>query len=93
MIIDEYKKAFESCDVLISPTAPTPAFRLGENTADPLQMYMTDIMTVPASLAGLPALSIPVATTNAGLPIGMQLVGPAGADYRIIEAAKFWSKA
>ncbi len=89
-IIDDFKKAFESCDVLIGPTAPTPAFRLGENTGDPLQMYLADIMTVPASLAGLPAMSVPIGTTAAGLPVGMQIVAPMGDDYKVLRAAEIW---
>lgn len=92
LIIQDYQKAFEKCDILIGPTAPTPAFRLGENTSDPLQMYMTDIMTVPASLAGLPAISVPIGTTSAGLPIGMQITGPMKQDARVIAAAELWRK-
>ena len=90
LIIRDFAAAFDKCDVLISPTAPTPAFRLGENTDDPLQMYMTDIMTVPASLAGLPALSVPIGTTAAGLPVGMQVIAPMGHDYRVLRAAEIW---
>ncbi|MBP7760343.1 Asp-tRNA(Asn)/Glu-tRNA(Gln) amidotransferase subunit GatA [Candidatus Saccharibacteria bacterium] len=90
IIINEYRKAFETCDVLIGPTAPTPAFRLGENTDDPLQMYLADIMTVPASLAGLPTLSIPIGSTSAGLPVGMQITGPQRQDYRVLRAAEIW---
>lgn len=88
LIIKQYQKAFETCDILIGPTAPTPAFRLGDNTADPLQMYLADIMTVPASLAGLPALSMPVSATSAGLPIGLQITAPLGDDYKVLVSAK-----
>lgn len=87
-IINEFHDAFLQCDVLIGPTAPTPAFRLGDNTSDPLQMYLADIMTVPASLAGIPAISVPIATTKAGLPIGMQVMAPMGDDYMLLEVAK-----
>ena len=90
LIINEFKKAFEQCDVLVSPTAPTPAFKLGENTDDPLQMYLADIMTVPASLAGLPAINVPVGTTKAGLPIGMQIMAPMKKDYAVLRAAELW---
>jgi len=90
IIITEFHTAFETCDILVGPTTPTPAFRLGENMSDPLQMYMTDIMTVPASLAGLPAVSVPVGATDAGLPIGMQIMAPIGHDYRVIQAAALW---
>lgn len=90
LIINEFKKAFEDCDVLVGPTAPTPAFKLGENTDDPLQMYLADIMTVPASLAGLPALNVPVGTTKAGLPVGMQIMAPMKKDYAVLRAAELW---
>lgn len=90
LIINDFKKAFEKYDVLIGPVAPTPAFRLGENSSDPLQMYMADILTVPASLAGLPALSLPAGTTEAGLPVGLQVMAPMNQDYRLLEAAKIW---
>lgn len=90
LLINEFKKAFEKCDVLVSPTAPTPAFKLGENTNDPLQMYLADIMTVPASLAGLPAVSVPAGETQAGLPIGMQIMAPMGDDYKVLRAAELW---
>lgn len=92
LLINEFAKAFESCDIIVSPTAPTPAFKLGENTEDPLQMYLADIMTVPASLAGLPALNIPAGTTQAGLPIGMQIMAPMGQDYALITAADIWKE-
>ena len=90
LIINDFKKAFEKYDILIGPVAPTPAFRLGENSADPLQMYMADIMTVPASLAGLPALSLPAGVTASGLPVGLQIMAPMGEDYGLLEAAKIW---
>lgn len=87
-IIDEFKEVFAHYDILISPVAPTPAFRLGENTSDPLQMYLTDIMTVPASLAGLPAISVPAGSTSAGLPIGLQVIAPMRNDGIVLKAAK-----
>ena len=76
LIRRDYDTAFESCDVVCTPTTPTPAFALGEKTSDPLEMYLADIFTLPASLAGLPAISTPCGRSKAGLPIGLQLVTP-----------------
>lgn len=88
LLINEFNKLFESYDVLVGPVAPTPAFKLGENTADPIMMYLTDIMTVPASLAGLPALSVPAGTNSDGLPIGVQLIGPMKSDADLLALAR-----
>jgi aspartyl-tRNA(Asn)/glutamyl-tRNA(Gln) amidotransferase subunit A len=88
LLINEFNKLFEQYDILIGPTAPTPAFKLGENTADPIKMYLNDIMTVPTSLAGLPAISVPAGTNQAGLPIGVQLMGPAKSDAAIFALAR-----
>ena len=81
------KVATGNYDVLISPVAPTPAFKLGEHTADPIQMYLADIMTVPPSLAGLPAISVPAGESEAGLPIGVQLIGDYRTDARLLKLA------
>jgi aspartyl-tRNA(Asn)/glutamyl-tRNA(Gln) amidotransferase subunit A len=75
LIVEDFKKAFESCDVIACPTAPTPAFRIGEKVDDPLTMYLSDIFTISANLAGIPALSVPCGFSAAGLPIGLQLMG------------------
>lgn len=80
LLAADFARAFETVDALLCPTTPEPAFRLGARTADPLSMYLSDVFTVPASLAGLPALSVPAATSREGLPIGMQLVGPADSE-------------
>ncbi|OGI08410.1 MAG: aspartyl/glutamyl-tRNA amidotransferase subunit A [Candidatus Margulisbacteria bacterium GWF2_35_9] len=74
LIKEDYKKAFETYDVILSPTTPTPAFKPGEKTANPLEMYLNDIMTIPVNLAGLPAISIPCGMVN-NLPMGLQLTG------------------
>ncbi|MDR0397981.1 MAG: Asp-tRNA(Asn)/Glu-tRNA(Gln) amidotransferase subunit GatA [Candidatus Nomurabacteria bacterium] len=88
LLINEYDKAFKDHDVLLSPVAPNPAFKLGENTADPLKMYLEDIMTVPPSLAGLPAFSVPAGKTKAGLPVGVQLIGKRKCDAQLFALAK-----
>jgi aspartyl-tRNA(Asn)/glutamyl-tRNA(Gln) amidotransferase subunit A len=73
LILDDFKKAFLSCDVLISPVTPTPAWKMGENTEDPLAVYMSDILTISANLAGIPGMSVPGGFTAEGLPVGVQL--------------------
>lgn len=88
LLIEAYESLFASYDVLLSPVAPTPAFGLGENTADPIKMYLADIMTVPPSLAGLPAISVPAGVSSAGLPIGVQLIGPRRSDANLLALAK-----
>ena len=87
LLIQEFEQLFSQYDYLISPTAPTPAFKLGENVSDPLKMYLSDIMTVPASLAGLPAISIPAGTNQAGLPIGLQIIGRQQDDAGLLAVA------
>jgi aspartyl-tRNA(Asn)/glutamyl-tRNA(Gln) amidotransferase subunit A len=75
LIVEDFKKAFEACDVIACPTAPTPAFKIGEKVDDPLTMYLSDIFTISANLAGIPALSVPCGFSASGLPIGLQLMG------------------
>jgi aspartyl-tRNA(Asn)/glutamyl-tRNA(Gln) amidotransferase subunit A len=75
LIIEDFKKAFESCDVLACPVAPTPAFKIGEKVDDPLTMYLMDIFTISANLAGIPGMSVPCGFSREGLPIGLQLMG------------------
>lgn len=88
LLMNEFNELFIKYDALIGPVAPTPAFKLGENTADPVQMYLADIMTVPASLAGMPAISVPAGTTEAGLPVGVQLIGPRRSDATLLALAR-----
>lgn len=88
LLIDEYNKLFETYDVLVSPTAPMPAFKLGEKSDDPVQMYLADAMTIPASLAGLPAVSAPAGMTADGLPVGVQLTGPRRSDVQLLALVK-----
>jgi aspartyl-tRNA(Asn)/glutamyl-tRNA(Gln) amidotransferase subunit A len=75
LIARDFEKAWESCDLLLTPTAPSAAFALGEKQADPLAMYLNDVFTVPASLAGLPAMSVPGGLDSQGLPLGLQIIG------------------
>ncbi len=75
LILRDFEEAFQQVDVLVAPTAPTPAFKIGEKTDDPLQMYLSDVFTVPVNLAGIPGISIPCGFSAAGLPIGLQIIG------------------
>jgi len=82
----DFDSAFEEADVLASPTMPVPPFEMGEGLADPMKMYLADANTTPANLANLPAISVPAGETDDGLPVGLQLVGPAFGEKRIIRA-------
>jgi aspartyl-tRNA(Asn)/glutamyl-tRNA(Gln) amidotransferase subunit A len=87
-IINEFKQAFESYDILIGPTTPTPAFKIGENISNPLAMYMSDVLTVGANLAGIPAISVPAGKID-GLPVGIQLMADQTKDLELLRAAKY----
>lgn len=93
LIVGDFRKAFERCDVIACPTAPTPAFRIGEKVDDPLTMYLSDIFTSSANLAGIPALSIPCGFSAAGLPIGLQLMGTHFGEETILRAAHHFEQA
>jgi len=86
LIRRDFDQAFEQCDVLVGPTSPTVAFRLGEKTEDPVAMYLSDVCTIPVNLGGLPAISIPCGFSD-GLPIGLQLVGAALSEPTLLRAA------
>ena len=88
LIVKEYEKAFSSCDFLLTPVSPNPAFKLGEKTGDPVAMYLEDMMSVSLNLAGVPGLTIPAGKNHAGLPLGLQLVGPRRSDKALIEFSK-----
>ncbi len=87
LIADDFARAFEKCDVIVCPTSPFPAFPIGEKADDPLAMYLCDLFTIPASLAGLPAASVPVAPTASGLPVGLQVIAPALREDRVLRVA------
>jgi aspartyl-tRNA(Asn)/glutamyl-tRNA(Gln) amidotransferase subunit A len=93
LIARDFTSAFEKVDAILTPTAPTPAFKLGEKTADPLAMYLADIYTVTGSLAGVPGISVPCGKTAAGLPIGMQIFASHFGEGRILQLARAFEKA
>jgi aspartyl-tRNA(Asn)/glutamyl-tRNA(Gln) amidotransferase subunit A len=86
LIRRDFEQAFEQCDVIVTPVAPTTAFRLGEKMSDPLTMYLSDIFTISVNLAGLPGLSVPCGYDSGGLPIGMQIIGPRFSEETVLRA-------
>lgn len=93
LIRRDFDAAFAKVDAIVCPTAPTPAFTLGEKISDPLAMYLSDVYTLPASLAGLPAISVPCAPTRAGLPVGLQIIAPALRESTVFTLASAWESA
>jgi aspartyl-tRNA(Asn)/glutamyl-tRNA(Gln) amidotransferase subunit A len=93
VIAQDFSKAFEQCDIIVGPTAPTTAFSLGEKTQDPVAMYLNDIFTNTVNLAGLPGLSIPAGLDEAGLPVGLQLIGQFMDEGRLLGAAHRFQQA
>lgn len=87
LIKKDFDEAFKECDIILTPTSPTPAFKLGEKTQEPLKMYLSDIFTIPANLAGIPAISIPCGYNEDGLPIGMQFIARTFDEQTLIRAA------
>jgi aspartyl-tRNA(Asn)/glutamyl-tRNA(Gln) amidotransferase subunit A len=87
LIKQDFARAFEQCDVILTPTAPSAAFALGEKSADPIAMYLNDVFAVPASLAGLPAMSVPGGLDEQGLPLGLHLIGPELDEQGVLNAA------
>lgn len=87
LIRQDFEKAFEKCDVLLTPVCPTPAWKMGEKMNDPLQMYLSDIFTINVNLAGLPGLSLPCGASQSGLPIGMQLIAKHFEEGKMLRAA------
>jgi len=88
LIIRDYERAFADFDVLVSPTSPTTAFRIGERADDPLAMYLSDVFTIPANLSGVPAISVPCGLDSRGLPIGLQFTAPALGEPGLFRAAR-----
>jgi aspartyl-tRNA(Asn)/glutamyl-tRNA(Gln) amidotransferase subunit A len=87
LIKEDFDRAFEKYDVLLTPTTPTPAFMIGEKVKDPLQMYLSDILTIPVNLAGIPGISIPCGFSSEGLPIGLQIIGRHFDEEKILRVA------
>jgi aspartyl-tRNA(Asn)/glutamyl-tRNA(Gln) amidotransferase subunit A len=92
LILRDFQQAFERVDVVLTPTSPTVAFRIGERTADPLSMYLSDIFTITCNLAGLPGISLPCGKNSEGLPIGLQLMAPHFEESRLLRLAHHFEK-
>jgi len=92
LIKEDFEKAFKKVDAVFTPVTPTPAFKIGEKITDPLSMYLSDIFTVSVNLAGLPAISIPVGLTSGGLPVGLQIIGNAFEEDKILGISKVFEK-
>jgi aspartyl-tRNA(Asn)/glutamyl-tRNA(Gln) amidotransferase subunit A len=95
LIKRDFDDAFQKCDVIVSPTSPTPAFKIGEKSGDPLRMYLTDVFTVTCNIAAIPGISIPCGFTSAPkpLPIGLQLLGPAFSEDKLLRIARMYERA
>ena len=93
LILKDFKKAFDSVDVILTPSSPTVAFKIGEKTGDPLSMYLSDIFTITQPLAGIPAISIPCGKNSEGLPIGMQLMTNHFKESLLLRVAHHFEKA
>ena len=92
LIRQDFDKAFKQCDIIITPTTPTPAFKIGEKTDDPLQMYLSDIFTISTNLAGIPGISVPCGFTAAGLPIGVQFLADHFEEGKLLQIASAYEK-
>ncbi|HKD69993.1 MAG TPA: Asp-tRNA(Asn)/Glu-tRNA(Gln) amidotransferase subunit GatA [Candidatus Binataceae bacterium] len=92
LIKRDFEQAFEGCDLIVTPTAPTTAFKLGEKMADPLQMYLSDIFTISVNLAGLPGMALPCGYDGKGMPIGLQLIGPAFGEEVVLRAGDAYER-
>jgi len=92
LIRDDFQAAFRKVDCIVCPTSPVPAFRLGERVENPLEMYLSDVFTISANLAGIPGVSVPCGFTRSGLPVGMQILGPAFQEARILQVARAYER-
>ena len=92
LIADDFTKAFKECDFILTPTTPSPAFPIGEKEDDPIKMYLNDIFTVPASLAGIPGISIPFGKSTEQLPLGIQLLSKHFDEQTILNAGYYLEK-
>jgi len=92
LIKRDFQEAFRTCDVILTPTTPTPAFKIGEKTDDPLQMYLSDIFTISTNLAGIPGISVPCGYTQAGLPIGVQFQAGHFQEGKLLQVAHAYEK-
>lgn len=86
-IAQEYDEAFSRCDIIVTPTSPSPAFKIGERTNDPLKMYAADICTVTVNIAGLPAISVPCGAAQDKMPVGLQMIGPKFSEQTLFNTA------
>jgi aspartyl-tRNA(Asn)/glutamyl-tRNA(Gln) amidotransferase subunit A len=93
LIADDFAKAYNQVDVILTPTTPSAAFAMGAKSADPIAMYLNDIFTVPASLAGLPGISVPAGLDAQGLPLGLQILGKTFDEETVLRAADVLEKA
>ena len=92
LIRNDFDKAFEEVDAILTPTSPTPAFKFGEKSEDPISMYLSDIYTISTNLAGLPGISVPCGFSKEGLPVGMQLIGKAFEEEQLLSVANAYDQ-
>ena len=92
MIRQDFERVFKEVDAVLTPTAPTPAFKFGEKSEDPISMYLSDIFTISTNLAGLPGISVPCGFTQSGLPVGMQLIGQAFEESKLLNIAHAYDR-
>lgn len=93
LVIRDFEKVFKEVDLLMAPVFPSAAFKIGEKVEDPLAMYLADVLTIPANAAGIPALSLPCGFTQAGLPVGLQIMGPQWSEPLVLQAAAAYEQA